>query len=199
MANAEPVSASAVATTMARLVLLAGAALLTACATPTHPPAPPPIAVAAPQGPLALAGRFSMTFSQSVPEPKQEAASGRFALQRDARQLSVDLMTPLGQTIARAEQRVGEPARLQTADNQTLTGRTLDDVFQRAIGIRVPAERLPDWLSNRFEKTVSQSADGRRVTATDAGWDIERDDHRWTFVWHQGTQRIEVRLVLDRP
>lgn len=175
------------------------ALLLAGCASTPRQTAPAPVLAASPSAPLSLAGRFAMTYTQSLPESKQESASGRFTLYRDHKQLSVDLFSPFGQTIARAEQNAGQPARLVTADNRTLTGPTLDDVFQRAIGIRVPAEKLPDWLSNRFERTLSSSADGRTVRATDAGWDITRDDARWNLVWHQGSQRIEVRLVLETP
>ena len=91
----------------------------------------------------------------------------------------------------------GSPARLQTSDNRVITGASLDEVFQRAIGIRVPAEKLPDWLSNRFEQVVERSSDGRHVKARDAGWDIDRNGGRWDLVWQEGTQRIEVRLLLD--
>ena len=180
----------------AATIAVGAALLLAGCAsTPRQPPAP--VADANPAAPLSLAGRFAMTYTQSVPEAKQESASGRFTLHRDPKQLAVDLFSPFGQTIARAEQNTGQPARLVTADNRTLTGATLDEVFQRAIGIRVPAEKLPDWLSNRFERTLSRSPDGQRIRATDAGWDIDRDENRWNLVWHQGSQRIEVRLVVD--
>jgi len=163
----------------------------------TAPPAIVPPASAAIKLPLELAGRFSTSYITSLPETKRESASGRFELFKDASRLTVDLISPFGQTIARAEHVAGRPARLQTADNRVFTGASLDEVFQRAIGIRVPAEKLPDWLSNRFDEVLQQSADVRNVKARDAGWDIDRSDGRWDLVWQEGTQRIEVRLLLD--
>jgi outer membrane lipoprotein LolB len=147
--------------------------------------------------PLQLAGRFSTTYIATLPETKRESASGRFELFKDASKLTVDLISPFGQTIARAEHVAGRPATLRTADGGQFTGATLDEVFERAIGIRVPAEKLPDWLSDRFEQVLDRSSDGQRVQARDSGWDIERSASRWDLVWHQGTQRIEVRLLLD--
>jgi outer membrane lipoprotein LolB len=147
--------------------------------------------------PLQLAGRFSTTYIATLPETKRESASGRFELFKDASKLTVDLISPFGQTIARAELAAGRPATLRTADGGQFSGATLDEVFERAIGIRVPAEKLPDWLSDRFEQVLERSADGQRVQARDSGWDIERSGGRWDLVWHQGTQRIEVRLLLD--
>lgn len=176
-------------------VLLAlGIALAAGCATT---PAPPPPASGGIALPLELAGRFSSTFTASLPETKRESASGRFELFKDASLLTVDLISPFGQTIARAEHRVGQPATLKTADNRLFTAATLDAVFEQAIGIRVPADKLPDWLSNRFDQVLERSPDGQRVRARDAGWEIDRSGGRWDLVWHEGTQRIEVRLLLD--
>lgn len=170
------------------------AALLSGCATTADGPAR---TAADPAAPIELSGRFSTTYVTSLPETRRESASGRFELYKDASRLTVDLLSPFGQTIARAEQLEGESARLRTSDGKEATGATLEEVFQRAIGIRVPAARLPDWLSDRFERVVHRSPDGRHVSALDAGWQIERDGGRWDLVWHEGTQRVEVRLLLD--
>ncbi len=176
--------------------LLAALTVLAAgCAT--TPPAPVVPATSALPSPLQLAGRFSTAYTPPLPETRRESASGRFELFKDESRLTVDLISPFGQTIARAEHRSGGPATLQTADNRRFTGATLDEVFERAIGIRVPAEKLPYWLTDRFEQVLERSADGRRIVARDAGWDIDRSDGRWDLVWHEGTQRIEVRLLLD--
>lgn len=170
-------------------------ALAAGCAS-TPPVAPPPDSGAITL-PLELAGRFSSTYTVSLPETKRESASGRFELFKDESRLTVDLISPFGQTIARAEHQAGQPARLQTSDQRVFTGRTLDDVFERAIGIRVPVGKLPDWLSNRFDEVIERSPDGRRIRAHDGGWQIDRSGSRWDLVWHEGTQRIEVRLLLD--
>jgi outer membrane lipoprotein LolB len=178
--------------------ILLALALSLAAGCATTPPAPPTgTTTGAIALPLELAGRFSSTYIAQLPETKRETASGRFELFKDASRLTVDLISPFGQTIARAEHRVGQPATLQTADKRVFTGASLDEVFERAIGIRVPAEKLPDWLSNRFDEVVERSPDGRNVRARDGGWDIDRSGGRWDLVWHEGTQRIEVRLLLD--
>jgi outer membrane biogenesis lipoprotein LolB len=174
---------------------LMAAAALSGCATTAEGPVRPAAGEAA--LPLELSGRFTTTYVTSLPETRRESASGRFELYKDTSRLTVDLLSPFGQTLARAEQVAGQPARLRTADGKEATGATLEEVFQRAIGIRVPAARLPDWLSDRFEEVVRRSPDGRRVTARDAGWLIEREGGRWDLVWHEGTQRVEVRLLLD--
>ena len=173
--------------------LLAG--VLASCATPG---ANPVLATGAGEvATVKAAGRFSLTYTEQQPETKTESASGTFDLYRDASGLSVSLSSPLGQTIAQAEHRKGAPALLTTQDGQRIEGSTLDEVFERAIGIRVPAEKLPDWLTDRFEKVIERSADGTHLSATDSGWQIDRRGGRWTLVWHEGSRRIEVRLFVD--
>ncbi|MGE0312068.1 MAG: outer membrane lipoprotein LolB [Lautropia sp.] len=176
------------------LLLLGG--MLAACASTT--PAPPIDPAAAARGPLRVDGRFSLSFTEQQPETKTENASGTFELYKDDARLKVDLSGPLGQTIARAEHARGARAVLETNDGRRFEGATLDEVFERAIGIRVPAEKLPDWLADRFQTVLERAPDGSRVRATDSGWQIDRRGSRWHLVWHEGSRRIEVRLVANR-
>lgn len=174
---------------------LLSALLIAACASTSPDPGN---AAASVVQPLSLSGRFTLSYVEKAPETRTESASGTFDLYRDADRLNVDLSSPLGQTIARAEHIRGRPAILTTSDGRRFDGTTLDEVFERAIGIRIPAEKLPDWLSDRFENVIERAPDGSRVKATDNGWQIDRRERRWDLVWHEGGRRIEVRLIADR-
>jgi outer membrane biogenesis lipoprotein LolB len=184
------------------LVALSGAlsiavalAIAAGCASTGSPRS---VANAAPaDAPLKMTGRFSMTHTETVPEDKRDGASGLFVVERSPRGLSLELSSPLGQAIARASHQVGHDAELRTQDGRVITAPTLDEVFERAIGIRVPAERLPDWLAGRFENVIERSPDGSRIRATDGGWRIDRNDNRWDIVRDEGPRRIEVRLIAD--
>ena len=174
------------------------AAFLVGCATPpADAPRPPLLTGDTTAERLHLAGRFSMTDSTRVPEERHASASGLFVVERSAEGLMLELSSPLGQIIARARHRPGEAAELVTQNGERFTGDTLDEVFTRAIGIRVPAERLPDWLEGRFAEVKTRSPDGSRLRAVDNGWQIERQGQRWILVLDQGTRRIEVRLFAD--
>ncbi|MFC2555971.1 MAG: outer membrane lipoprotein LolB, partial [Lautropia mirabilis] len=131
------------------------------------------------------------------PQSRPQHSSGRFQLNREGENLSIELSSPFGQTLVRAAQRQGEAAWLETAQHQRYTGPTLEAVLQDAIGIPVPVSRLPDWLTDRFQNVEERSADGHSIRARDAGWQIERNDSRWFLTWHQNPQRIEIRLVVD--
>ena len=172
---------------------LATGLLLAGCAS-TPPSAPP---LSSPDQPLHLSGRFSISETRSLPEPKSLHNSGRFQLDRDDRQLHFTLYTPFGQAIARAGQQQGQPAWLETTQKQHFRGDSLEQVLEQAIGIPVPVSRLPDWLSDRFRQVTERSADGRRVVAREDQWRIERNDERWFLAWHQPGYRLDIRLVLD--
>jgi len=183
-----------------RRALLAAAltVLIAGCAsTSPDAPRPPLLTDDGGSGRLHLAGRFSMTANERIPEERHSSASGLFVVERSAEGLMMTLSSPLGQTIARASHRSGEAAELVTQQGERFTGASLDDVFARAIGIRVPAERLPAWLEGRFAQVLERSPDGSRLRAVDEGWQIERTGQRWTLVFDQGGRRIEVRLFAD--
>lgn len=190
-----PAPVRAAAALSVTLSMALAVSIAAGCATT---PSPRPVAGAAGDAaPLKMTGRFSMTHTETVPEDKRGGASGLFVVERSPRGLSLQLSSPLGQAIARASHQVGRDAELQTQDGRVITAPTLDEVFERAIGIRVPAERLPDWLAGRFENVIERSADGSRIRATDGGWQIDRRDNRWDIVRDEGPRRIEVRLIAD--
>lgn len=179
-------------------VAAAIALLAAGCSSlPAEAPRPPTLEGSSRGDILHLTGRFSMTDSERVPEEKHTGATGLYLLERSADGLLIELSSPLGQTLVRATQRPGQPAELVTQNGDRLTGDSLDEVFHRAIGIEVPASRLPDWLEGRFDQLQQRSPDGSRIRATEAGWQIDRRGNRWDIVRDEGTRRIEVRLIGD--
>ena len=94
---------------------LLGAAFMAGCAT--TPPSPPP-AAHNPAEPLHLTGRFSFTSTSNLPQSRPQHSSGRFQLNREGENLSIELSSPFGQTLVRAAQRQGEAAWLETAQHQ---------------------------------------------------------------------------------
>lgn len=159
-----------------------------------------------------IGGKFSMRYTASTPTARTEFVAGSFALHRDPQRISLDLTSPFGQQIAHAEQPMpsagageasaaaatldaGSEAIVRTADHREIRGRTLDDVIHQALGFRVPASRLPDWLDDRFEHVIARTDNPSMIRATDSGWNIERRDNRWNLLWDRAGERIEVRLV----
>ncbi len=169
-----------------------------ACSSlPAEAPRPPILEGTSRGDILHLSGRFSMNDTTRVPEERHSSASGLYRVERSADGLLIELSSPLGQTLVRATQRPGQPAELVTQNGDRLSGDSLDEVFYRAIGIEVPASRLPDWLEGRFEQVLSRNPDGSQIRATEAGWQIDRRHNRWDITRDEGSRRIEVRLIAD--
>ena len=122
-----------------RRTLLGGAcALLLAACTPTlvrdgAQPASRPFLPA-----FAVEGRLSATDGRN-------AASGRFEWVHDDEQDRLTLFSPLGQVVALLE---GDPAgaSLEAADGSRREAADVDALLPEALGVDLPAARLPRWI-----------------------------------------------------
>jgi outer membrane biogenesis lipoprotein LolB len=181
------------------IAAIAAIALAGGCATP----APPPAAAARPaaEGPRDWSGRFSVTLTAPSAD-RQDAAAGRFALASlpgpAGRSLTLELISPFGQTIATGERAPDGRSTLKLADGRRVEAPTLDGVLERALGWPLPIERLPDWLDDRFEAVTARDPQGRVTAAIDSGWRIEREPLRWALQRIHGDGLLRVVLVLDR-
>jgi outer membrane lipoprotein LolB len=122
-----------------RAALLVIAATLAACAS--SPPA---------RGVRQVhQGRFSATFNLSG---RTENNTGRFALAIYGDGLTLDLASPLGNSVARIETSPGR-AKMSYVDAngnpQTAQGTNADDLAQKILGWRVPMSGIRDWIDGR--------------------------------------------------
>jgi outer membrane biogenesis lipoprotein LolB len=168
---------------------MVAAALLTACATPRAPsPADPSLE--------AWSGRFSADWVEATTPPRQDRASGRFLLERSEGRTRLEVSSPFGQTIARAEVSP-DRSTIETADGRRHEASSPDALTESVLGWKVPVARLPDWLSQR---------DG---TPTPDDWRVavERDasgTRRLTLEWPRDragpeAPGVRIRLIVDPP
>src|SRR5690606_4711346 len=117
---------------MTRMLRLALAccllAWLAACAVPQPITAPEGAAQAQA---LSRVGRFALRIDDVG--GRQEAVQGSFAWRDDGRQLILDLVSPLGATLARVEARPGM-AVLREADGKQTQARDPDELVARVLG-----------------------------------------------------------------
>jgi outer membrane biogenesis lipoprotein LolB len=168
-------------------VLVALAAAAAGCATlPAAPPAQ-----------RTYEGRFSATARL---HDRSENVSGRFSLHVHAEALTLDLVSALGNTLARFELAPGI-ARIRAPDSagrmQDFTGASAEDLSQRLLGFALPAAGIAHWIEGRPAPQPPPAAvvagPGGLVTAIEQdGWSITVDD-RFNGA---GAPR---RLTLTRP
>ncbi len=156
------------------------AALLTACATPILVPPD-----------RAYSGRFAVTTASGE---QRENVSGRFTLEIRGQQQIVDLISPLGTTVARVEIEPGG-ARATGAQMQEVRGADADALTQRLLGWPLPVSGLADWIEGRPVPTRVARVEregGRVVLLEQDGWTIRLPEYS------EATARPR-RLVLERP
>lgn len=96
--------------------------------------------------PEALAGRLAVQVEAFNDSPAR-SFSAAFELQGTAERGSLQLTSPLGTVLARAQWLPGQ-ARLQTSQGETL-GASLDALSERMLGEPMPLAALIEWLHGR--------------------------------------------------
>jgi outer membrane lipoprotein LolB len=182
------------------LAVAALAAILAGCASLPQPPPAAPLAASA-DAPFAIGGRISARRGDA-------GVAGAFTWNHDANHDSIDLATPLGQTLARLEGGAqGVTVRLQ--DGRIENAPTWSELTERAFGVTIPVEGLAAWVRGvprpEAGSTVERDGRGRITTLRQDGWDVVyayADDSAQrpsrVSLSYPGADPVEVRVVVDR-
>lgn len=148
-------------------------------------------------------GRFAVHAERM--NDKSEAVQGGFNWYDNGQQLVLELRNPLGHVMAQLQ--VDERgAWLQEPRAGMRYGDSADALAQEIFNQPIPVEGLRYWLRGAVGSQASDiRADdqGRLEQARDQGWRITLEEYdaqgpkRLFLVFHQGGQRITVRVVVD--
>ncbi len=178
-----PAGRRRVAGRLASLALVLG---LAACAT-VQPPTLPGT-----DGVSTWEGRFAATITPAD-GGAQQRSTGRFALSASRSAAELELISPLGNTIARA--RADDAgATMTTADGRRYSADSAEALTEQAIGWRVPVRSLPGWLRGQVARPVSSEPgpDGRPRLA------VGREEY-WEIRVDQWGENLPTRLTLRWP
>jgi outer membrane lipoprotein LolB len=139
-------------------------------------------------------GRFSASIHRDA---RRDAVSGRFVLATFPDRTTLDLASPIGNTLARVE--AGARGATLTAPKEdgalaTWHGRDADELAESAIGFRLPVSGLPDWIAGR-------AVAGRPAQSTpDIGRPQRIEQDGWVIVIEErfAETGLPRRLSLDR-
>jgi outer membrane lipoprotein LolB len=144
----------------ARAIVCLAAAVTGACST----------AVYAPQ--QILSGRLAVQVAASASEPARQLG-GSFDLRGDATRGQLDLVSPIGVTVARAQ---WQPGRAELATNDApLVFANLDELANRAFGEALPLAALFDWLRGRPWAGATSMANADGTGFEQLGWQVQTD------------------------
>jgi outer membrane lipoprotein LolB len=99
--------------------------------------------------PQVYTGRFSATIDRAG---QREAVSGRFTLAASPGRTTLDLASPLGNTLARVEAVANRATLTAPQANGTLAtwqGESADALAESVLGYRLPVSGLADWIAGR--------------------------------------------------
>ena len=185
------------------LAWLAAACLaLAGCATP-RPAGEPGQAAGADT--LSRTGRFAVRVDEDG--GRQDAVQGGFSWRDDGRRLILDLVNPLGSTLARVEA-AGGVATLRRSDGSITQAPGADALVEDVLGSPIPVAGLRDWMRGRVAERPPASAlardpQGRPASFLQGGWEVRlsRYDGQGPLLLsmerRDAGRRITVRLVAD--
>lgn len=104
-----------------------------------------------------LSGRLSVSVAASDAGPARQVTAG-FELRGDAERGELDLTSPLGTVVARAQWSPGRAELLDGDARQVF--ESLDALARQAFGEPLPIAALPDWLRGRPWAAAPSSALG---------------------------------------
>ena len=148
-------------------------------------------------------GRFAVNVTEAGSAP--EAVQGGFSWRDTGRELRLDLVNPLGTTLARVKVDASG-AVLEKADGSTEAAPTADALLAQVMGVSLPVANLRGWLQGKpgpAAADIERGPEGRPTSFTEGGWQLRlsrydvkgpgllRADRR------DGTRRISVRLAID--
>jgi outer membrane lipoprotein LolB len=184
------------------------ALVLAGCATPQRPPAATHV-----QGALATAanhaytGRFSVQYSDQLGNARN--VYGNFDWQEDGDDVSLELRSPLGQTLAVVKSSPRE-ASLELPNRQPQYATDVGELMQNTLGFALPLNGLRYWLQPTPAPatpatTVRDPGNARITQIRQDGWTI--DYVAYADAPATGVKRInlvrqepplDIKLVLDR-
>lgn len=161
----------------APVATLAFTAILAGCSTFQGPATPAASNVARNyQQSISLSGRMSVRYQQN---DKEQAIHGSFTWDQQQRQTVVDLLSPLGQTLATITIKPGT-ATLTQSGKPPRTAADVDTLTELALGWPLPVSGLRDWLQGFSRHDgggpyVAVPADTESSLQSPDGWKISYD------------------------
>lgn len=188
---------------MRRRAFLFALAWLGACSTTV----PLPSGTRVYRSDLRLSGRLSVSYrADGTPRSMQ----GKFLWTQRDQQIDIELLTPLGQTMARIAIAPGR-ARIEQAGGEVREASSIEQLTEQTLGWPLPADGLRYWLQGFTRDSMGQlttitpdqsgslRSEGWKLRY--AAWQADRSTtvpKRIDFSRETKSSELSIRLVIDR-
>ena len=188
---------------MQRRLFLLALALTGACTTTL----PLPSGTRTYRSDVRLGGRLSVSYRAAG---KPESLQGKFLWVQRGEQIDIELLTPLGQTIARIAIAPGR-ARIEQSGGEVREAASIDQLTEQTLGWTLPVNGLRYWLQGFMRDAHGQLASvapDQSRTLRDDGWKLryvswQADGStampkRIDFTRDTTQSELALRVVIDR-
>jgi outer membrane biogenesis lipoprotein LolB len=157
------------------------------------------------------AGRFSVKVERvtlvETQSSQQDSAQGAFNLESTLQGTSLELNSPLGQTIAMIR---STPllATLTLADGRRFEATTAQDLLEKQLGWRLPIDRLPRALAALRSDAIPGDSKAKTIAgALGRDWtaqltELEEQRSRLVLTWEglsRNVSKLVLTLIIERP
>ena len=137
---------------------------------------------------ILIQGRFSVAYEQNN---RPQSVQGRFQWQQQGQRIDIDLMSPLGQTMAKMSI-TPNSATIQPSGKEIKVAENVAELTEQTLGWSLPVAGMRDWLQGFNRSTTNQ-----RQTASPSGND-QFDTEGWHIQyvsWHQNTVSVYPKRI----
>jgi outer membrane lipoprotein LolB len=121
---------------------------------------------------ILIQGRFSVAYEQNN---RPQSVQGRFQWQQHDQHIDIDLMSPLGQTIAKLAI-TPNSATIQQTSKEIKVADNVAELTERTLGWSLPVAGMRDWLQG-FNRSTTNQRQMARPNENDQfdteGWHIQ--------------------------
>jgi len=121
---------------------------------------------------ILIQGRFSVAYEQSN---RPQSVQGRFQWQQQGQRIDIDLMSPLGQTMAKLSI-TPISATIQQTGKETKIADNVAELTEQTLGWSLPVVGMRDWLQG-FNRATNNQRQIARPNENDQfdteGWHIQ--------------------------
>jgi outer membrane lipoprotein LolB len=188
---------------MQRRLFLLALALTGACTTTL----PLPSGTRTYRSDVRLGGRLSVSYRAAG---KPESLQGKFLWVQRGEEIDIELLTPLGQTIARIAIAPGR-ARIEQSGGDVREAASIDQLTEQTLGWTLPVNGLRYWLQGFMRDARGQLtsvAPDQSRTLRDDGWKLRyvswqadgstATPKRIDFTRDTTQSELALRVVIDR-
>jgi len=137
-------------------------------------------------------GRFAASY---VRYGRNEGVQGSFRWQEQGRNVRLDLVSPLGQTLAIVTA-TPSGATLDLPNEAPRNAPEVDSLMEEALGFSLPVSGMRDWLHGRpapgAPSNITRGADGRPDTLRQSGWTVRY------VAWQDAAEGASTSATLPR-